>query len=104
MRAPFGCLSNAEPWILGLRLERVVYRQGTADAGAFRRSELVALDVADIEETEAGLRVTIRRSKTDQEAEGVTIAIGPGDRTYPVKALRQWLRAAALKTVRCFAL
>jgi hypothetical protein len=32
-------------------------------AGAFRRSELVALDVADIEENEAGLLVTIRRSK-----------------------------------------
>jgi integrase len=37
--------------------------------GAFRRSELVALDVADIEETEDGLRVTIRRSKTDQEGQ-----------------------------------
>ena len=32
-------------------------------AGAFRRSELVALDVADIEETETGLLVTIRHSK-----------------------------------------
>ena len=38
-------------------------------AGAFRRSELVALDVADIAETETGLLVTIRRSKTDQEGE-----------------------------------
>jgi hypothetical protein len=36
-------------------------------AGAFRRSKLVALDVADIAETETGLLVTIRRSKTDQE-------------------------------------
>ena len=36
-------------------------------AGAFRRSELVALDVADIAETETGLLVTIRRSKTDQD-------------------------------------
>jgi hypothetical protein len=40
-------------------------------AGAFRRSELVALDVADIEETETGLLVTIRSSKTDQEGQGV---------------------------------
>src|SRR6266446_10063629 len=44
-------------------------------AGAFRRSELVALDVADIQETETGLLVTIRHSKTDQEGRGVTIAI-----------------------------
>src|SRR5262249_17986744 len=36
-------------------------------AGAFRRSELVALDVADLEEAPEGLLVTIRRSKTDQE-------------------------------------
>ena len=46
-------------------------------SGAFRRSELVALTVADLEETPEGLRVTIRRSKTDQEGEGVTIAIPP---------------------------
>ena len=44
-------------------------------AGAFRRSELVALDVADIAETETGLLVTIRRSKTDPDGEDVTIAI-----------------------------
>src|SRR5215470_7658506 len=35
-------------------------------AGAFRRSELVALDVEDLEEAPEGLLVTIRRSKTDQ--------------------------------------
>jgi len=39
-------------------------------AGAFRRSELVALDVEDVEEVPEGLRVTIRRSKTDQEGRG----------------------------------
>jgi site-specific recombinase XerD len=35
-------------------------------AGAFRRSELVALNTADIEETADGMKVTIRHSKTDQ--------------------------------------
>ena len=65
-------------------------------AGAFRRSELVALDVADIEETETGLLVTIRRGKTDQEAVGRTIAIPRGDVACPVKALRAWLVAAAI--------
>jgi site-specific recombinase XerD len=38
-------------------------------AGAFRRSELVALDVEDLEEGELGFRVAIRRSKTDQEGD-----------------------------------
>ena len=67
-------------------------------AGAFRRSELVALDVADIEETETGLLVTIRRSKTDQEGEGVTIAIARGTVACPARALREWLDAAGLES------
>jgi hypothetical protein len=57
----------------------------------------VALDIADTEQTEAGLRVTIRPSKTDQEAEGETIAIARGDIASPVKALREWLDAAGLE-------
>jgi site-specific recombinase XerD len=52
-------------------------------AGAFRRSELVALDVADVAETQTGLLVTIRRSKTDQEAMGRTIAITCGRCSLP---------------------
>jgi site-specific recombinase XerD len=63
-------------------------------AGAFRRSELVALDVADIAECDEGLRVHIRRSKTDQEGQGATIAIVRGSTTCPVKALQEWLHTA----------
>ena len=66
-------------------------------AGAFRRSELVALDVADIAETETGLLVMIRRSKTDQDGEGVTIAIARGDVACPARALREWLDAAGIE-------
>lgn len=44
-------------------------------AGVFRRSELVALCLADVEWVKEGLRVTIRRGKTDQEGAGATIAI-----------------------------
>jgi integrase len=36
-------------------------------ASAFRRSELVTLEVADLAKVPDGLRVTIRRSNTDQE-------------------------------------
>jgi site-specific recombinase XerD len=63
-------------------------------AGAFRRSELTALNVEDIEESTEGLRVTIRRSKTDQEAQGATIGIPRGSVACPVAALRTWLAAA----------
>jgi site-specific recombinase XerD len=67
-------------------------------AGAFRRSELVALDVADIEETETGLLVKIRGSKTDQERAGATIAIARGDVACPAKALREWLDAVGIES------
>ena len=65
--------------------------------GALRRSELVAVDVADIEETETGLLVKIRGSKTDQERQGVTIAIAKGDIACPAGALREWLGAAGIE-------
>ncbi len=50
-------------------------------AGAFRRSELVALDLQDLEFCEHGLLTTIRKSKTDQEGDGATIAIARGSRS-----------------------
>ena len=61
-------------------------------AGAMRRSELVALDVADVVETADGLIVTIRRSKTDQEGQGRKIGIPYGSKlaTCPVRSLRAW--------------
>lgn len=62
-------------------------------AGAFRRSELVALTVADIEEVRDGLKVTIRKSKTDQEGEGQTIAILNG-RLNVVGVLQDYLQTA----------
>ncbi len=50
------------------------------------RSELVALDVQDLERVPEELRVTVRRSKTDQEER----------RLRPVAALEAWLRAAGV--------
>lgn len=67
-------------------------------AGAFRRSELVALSVDDLEETDKGLRVRIHRSKTDQEGAGHVIAVLRGERSCPVAAVRAWLEAAAITT------
>jgi integrase len=65
-------------------------------AGAFRRSELVALDVEDLEEAPEGLLITIRRSKTDQEGLGRRVAIPRGEIACPVAALRAWLEAAGI--------
>jgi hypothetical protein len=66
-------------------------------AGAFRISEVVASNVKDLEFCDEGVRVTIRRWKTDQEGKGQTIAILPGDGTFcPVRLLREWLDAAGV--------
>jgi site-specific recombinase XerD len=65
-------------------------------AGALRRSELVALNVSDLVDAPDGLRITIRRSKTDQEGVGQTIAIPNGTRLRPVEAVRAWLAAAGI--------
>lgn len=67
-------------------------------AAAVRRSELVALDVGDVEDTNDGLVVTIRRSKTDQEGEGrkVGVPYGSTPATCPVRAVRAWLQASAI--------
>ena len=65
-------------------------------AGAFRRSELLALEVADLLEVPDGLRVTIRHSKTDPEGEGQAIALPRGTRLRPVETLQTRLAAAAI--------
>ncbi|WP_103020138.1 site-specific integrase [Salinibacter altiplanensis] len=65
--------------------------------GALRRSELVALRAKDIEFIEGeGVNIYVRRSKADQEGEGLVkgLPYGSSRETCPVTALRQWLRAA----------
>ncbi|WP_439365494.1 site-specific integrase [Bradyrhizobium sp. DASA03005] len=65
--------------------------------GAFRRSELVALDVEHLLETAEGLRAFIARSKTDQDAEGATVAIARGSSVVcPAAAVRDWLDSAGI--------
>ena len=59
-----------------------------------RRSEIAALDVSDLVRAPEGLRVTIRRSKSDQEGAGATIAVPAGRRLKPVQHLDAWLERA----------
>lgn len=64
---------------------------------ALRRSELVALDYADLAVVPDGLRVTIRRSKGDQEGEGAAVAVGrTGSDTCPAAAYAVWIAAAGI--------
>ena len=69
-------------------------------AGAFRRSEIVGLQFSDIQIGDAGLIITLRRSKTDQEGASFTkgIPIGTSDVTCPKCALEAWLQLAGITT------
>jgi len=66
--------------------------------GAFRRSELVTVEVQYLQWEREGLKITLPRSKTDQEGEGLERAIPYGDNLCcPTKALRGWLEAAQIE-------
>lgn len=67
-------------------------------AGALRRSELVGLDLADLQVRREGLVLLVRRSKTDQEGQGLQKGIPRGrDRALcPVRAVEDWVKAAGI--------
>jgi integrase len=67
-------------------------------AGAFRRSEIVGLLVRDVQISDAGLIITLRRSKTDQEGASFTkgIPVGTSEATCPKYALQSWLQLAGI--------
>ena len=88
-------LRDSREDLLGIR-DRALLLVGFA--GAFRRSELVSLEVADIAFTDDGLVITLRRSKTDQEGESRKVGIPHGSKpaTCPVRNLRAWLETAGI--------
>lgn len=81
--------------VIGIR-DRALLLLGFA--GAFRRSEIAALRVDDVEETKEGLLIRIRRSKTDPEGKGREAAVpyGSTPETCPVRAWREWVAAARI--------
>jgi site-specific recombinase XerD len=83
--------------LIGLR-DRALILLGFA--GAFRRSEVVGLDVEDCAFTTDGLTVTLRRSKTDQEGVGrrVGIPYGSNPETCPVRIVQRWMEHAGIST------
>jgi integrase len=66
-------------------------------AGGFRRSELCALTVGDIDVRHNGLVLRLRSGKTDQYARGrdVAIPVGAHKAYCPVRTLQRWLHALA---------
>lgn len=64
--------------------------------GAFRRSELVAIEVGHISRDARGLEILIPHAKTDQEGKSATVAIPIGLRIKPVALLDAWLEMAGI--------
>ena len=62
-------------------------------SGGFRRSELVAISKDDVEFVKEGVKIFVRRSKSDQTGQGMTKAIPYfNDLHYcPVKSLKEWM-------------
>lgn len=79
-------------------------------AGAFRRSELVGLDVGEraaggtgsIEIGADGARIILHRSKSDQEGAGIVKGIERGGNPDPVAALEHWLALAGIEAGAVF--
>ena len=73
-------------------------------SGGFRRSELVDIEYEDIEFVKEGVKIFVKRSKTDQSGEGMTKAIPYFDNENfcPVKALKNWIEVSDLKNGKIF--
>lgn len=68
-------------------------------ACALRRSELVALNVADLNLTAGELRVRILKSKTDQDGAGAEIVVPAiGGELCPVAAAQAWLETSGINS------
>jgi len=89
-------VAGLPPDLRGLR-DRTLLLAGFA--GGFRRSELAALRVEDLEKTPDGIIVRLGRSKTDQEGQGRPVALpfGSDPRTCPVRAIKEWIERAGIQ-------
>ena len=76
----------------------------TGFAGGFRRSEIVNIEYDDIEFVSEGIKIFIKRSKTDQSGEGMIKAIPYFEnKNYcPVLAIKYWLEFSEIKSGKVF--
>jgi site-specific recombinase XerD len=87
-------VSYCDTSIIGIRDAALLLLGWTS---ALRRSELVALNIGDLEFVEEGLILNIRRSKTDQEGAGTKIGIPISrDQYCPVFAIQRWITRAKI--------
>lgn len=73
-------------------------------AGGFRRSELVAIHYEDVDFVPEGVKIFVKRSKTDQSGEGMTKGIPYFTNSYycPVISLKKWIEKSDMKFGKVF--
>jgi len=73
-------------------------------AGGFRRSELVAIHYEDVDFVPEGVKIFVKRSKTDQSGEGMTKGIPyfSNPDYCPVISLKKWLEKSEIKSGKIF--
>ena len=73
-------------------------------AGGFRRSELVAIHYEDIDFVKEGVKIFVKRSKTDQSGEGMIKGIPYflNQDFCPVISLKNWLKKSEVKSGKIF--
>ena len=73
-------------------------------AGGFRRSELVSLEYDDLEFVQEGMKVFVKRSKTDQSGEGMTKGIPYFKNPHycPVKSIKKWITENKIQSGKIF--
>jgi len=73
-------------------------------SGGFRRSELVEINFQDIDFVTEGVKIFVKRSKTDQSGEGMTKGIPYfSNQNYcPVISLKKWLEKSNIKEGKIF--
>ena len=69
-------------------------------SGGFRRNEIVSLDYDDLDFVPEGLKINVKRSKTDQFGEGFTKALPYFDSTKycPVVSLKKWIEISKINS------
>jgi len=69
-------------------------------AGGFRRNEIVSLDYEDLDFVKEGLKISIKRSKTDQFGEGLVKGLPYFDNSEycPVVSTKNWIEISKIKS------
>jgi len=68
-------------------------------SGGFRRNEIVSLDYEDLDFVGEGLKINLKRSKTDQFGEGAVKGLPYFDNSQycPVLSLKKWIEVSNIK-------